>query len=356
MHVQWQNEVNLGPLTTLHIGGKAQDFWALESIQQWPEISYQLFPGENLSWHRLSPVKPTSQIPYYILGHGSNVLINSQGLPGKVIQVKNRGIELRPGSSHLDLRIQAGESWPAIVEFSVQEKLHGLETLAGIPSSAGAAAVQNIGAYGSDLASVVTGVEYYDLALHNIGFLTAAQCQFTYRGSIFKHRPHWVVTYINLRLVPQTEPVPIFYHDLEKELGSEATVGEIYQKVLEIRQRKGMLYDEKDPLTYTTGSFFVNPILAPVEKERLQEQWGDQLKFYPHGDQWKVSAARLIELAGFAKGQRQGKVGLSPHHTLAIVNYDHATSDDVKNFAQQIQMAVQEKFKIPLLPETVFFD
>ncbi|MBP5297249.1 MAG: hypothetical protein J6Y94_07970 [Bacteriovoracaceae bacterium] len=203
---------------------------------------------------------------------------------------------------------------------------------------------------------MVTGIEYYDLALHDIGFLRADQCLFTYRGSIFKQRPHWVVTYVNLRLVPATEPVPLFYHDLQQALGEEASVAEILAQVKQVRAQKGMIYDPDDPLTHTTGSFFMNPILSSREADRLRQQFGDLFKLYPHQDQWKASAAQLIEQAGFKRGYREGEVGLSPTHALAIVNYGHATSDAVKALASKIQQAVQNKFGVALLPETVFFD
>ena len=357
MPVVWQHDVELKDFTTLGIGGKAQDYCLIEAVAQWREVSYGIFGESDFDWHH-SPVQPlpTPLCPYYILGKGSNVLINSQGLAGKVLHVKNRGMEIRPAHTHVDLRIQAGEAWPEVVDFTVQEKLHGLETLAGIPSSVGAAAVQNIGAYGSDLASVVTGIEYYDLALHDIGFLRADQCGFTYRGSIFKQRPHWAVTYVNLRLVPATEPVPLFYHDLQQALGTEATVAEIWAQVKKVRQRKGMIFDPQDPLTHTTGSFFMNPILSNQEAEQLKQNFGDTFKLYPYQDAWKASAAQLIEQAGFPRGYREGEVGLSPNHALAIVNYGHATSDDVKALAAKIQRGVQEKFKLTLTPETVFFD
>jgi len=357
MPLSWQHDVDLKDFTTLHIGGRAQDFCSIESVAQWREVSYAIFPESNFSW-RTSPVRPipTPLAPYYILGQGSNVLINSKGLAGKVLHVRHRGVEMRPASTHVDLRIQAGEAWPEIVDFSVEQNLHGLETLAGIPSSVGAAAVQNIGAYGSDLASVVTGVEYYDLALHDIGFLRADQCQFTYRGSIFKQRPFWVVTYVNLRLVPATEPVPLFYHDLQQALGNEAHVSEIWQQVKKVRTQKGMIYQADDPLTHTTGSFFMNPILSASDAEQFRQKWGERFKLYPYQDAWKASAAQLIEQAGFPRGWREGEVGISPHHALAIVNYGQATSDDVKALAAKIQQAVQDQFNITLTPETVFFD
>jgi UDP-N-acetylmuramate dehydrogenase len=285
-----------------------------------------------------------------VLAGGSNVVIADEGVRGTVVLVRTRGIE-RDGS---DLVVQAGEDWDPLVARCVADGLQGFECLSGIPGSAGATPIQNVGAYGQDVAETVAWVRVYDREADAVRTMDAAECEFDYRRSVFKHRDRWVVLAVAYRLRESAESGPIRYAELARALGvpvgGRAPLADVREAVLALRRRKGMVIDPADPDSVSAGSFFTNPILAPDAFAALPPG----APAYPEPDgRIKTSAAWLIEHAGFGRGHRAGNVGISSKHTLALVNRGGATTAELLALARRIAAAVAERFGVALQPEPV---
>jgi UDP-N-acetylmuramate dehydrogenase len=273
------------------------------------------------------------------------VVLPDAGLD-EVVLVRSRGIAWEQG----DLVVQAGEDWDALVATTLAHGHVGLEALSGIPGTVGASPIQNVGAYGAEVASVVVSVRALDRRTGLVSDLPAAACGFRYRHSAFKADPgRWVVLAVRFRLPRGTESAPIRYAELARALdvplGGSAPAAAVREAVLALRRGKGMVLDPGDPDSVSAGSFFTNPVLDAAPDGA--PSWPD-----PSG-RVKVSAAWLIEQAGFGKGWGEGRVGLSHKHTLALVNRGGATTSELLGVAREVREGVRARFGITLVPEPV---
>jgi UDP-N-acetylmuramate dehydrogenase len=302
-------------------------------------------------------------LPVFVLGGGSNLLIADEGFPGLVLRVTLRGVEEEAAAGSTLMRAAAGEDWDPLVARAVSRGLAGLECLSGIPGSAGATPIQNVGAYGQEVSETLVEVEAMARADGSVRRFTAAECGFGYRESAFKaaERDRWVVLAVTWRLQPGGEPA-VRYPELERFLADPGTHGgvdlaAVRHAVLTLRRRKGMVLDPADPDTRSDGSFFVNPVLPDGELEaflRRARAAGvpeERVPRFPSTRGVKLSAAWLIEHAGFVKGHRHGNVGLSSKHALAIINRGGGTAREVRELVAAIQTAVASRFGVRLEPE-----
>ena len=301
--------------------------------------------------------------PVLILGGGSNLVVSDEGFDGTVVQVATRGVS-RDGGPGV-LTVAAGEDWDAVVARSVAEGLAGLECLSGIPGLTGATPIQNVGAYGQEVAETITAVRVYDRVTGDVMDIPNERCDFGYRTSRFRGAGRFVVLGVEFRLAVQVLSAPVRYAELAATLGvptgGQVESAEARAAVIELRQRKGMVIDPADPDTCSAGSFFVNPVLdapalAAVEAA-ARARWGPQTRV-PHfaaGDGLvKVPAAWLIEHAGFGKGYNPGDgARISAKHTLALVNAGTASTAALLALAREIRDGVRDAFGVSLAPEPV---
>jgi UDP-N-acetylmuramate dehydrogenase len=330
--------VELAPLTTLKLGGPARRL-----VEAGTEAE-------------LVAAVRAAEPPVLVLAGGSNVVIADEGVPGTVVRVATRGIE-RDGPR---LRVAAGEPWEPLVTLCVEAGLQGFECLAGIPGSTGATPIQNVGAYGQEVAETVESVRVLDRATGVVEELPAAACGFVYRGSVFKHRDRHVVLAVTFRLREQPVSGPLRYAELARALGvpvgGTAPLADVAEAVLALRRRKGMVVDPDDPDSVSAGSFFTNPILDADAYAALADRLGPDLRppAFPEPDgRIKTSAAWLIERAGFHRGYGNGRVGISTKHTLALVNRGGGTTAELLALAREIAAGVRARFGVQLVPEPV---
>ncbi len=281
--------------------------------------------------------------PLLVLGGGSNLIAPDAGWPGDVVVVRSRGVE-RDGSR---LVVQAGEPWDDLVAYTVEQRLAGIEALSGIPGSTGATPVQNVGAYGQEVGQVVTAVRVWDRVRSAEQVLTPQECGFAYRDSRLKREPgRYVVLTVSFELEPGELSRPVGYAELARtlgvELGERAPLAAVRAAVLELRRGKGMVWDLADPTSRSAGSFFTNPVV-PVQRAV------EGCPSWPAGDSMvKLSAAWLVQHAGFGRGTRHGRVGTSPRHSLALTTEPGATAEELLAFSEKIIAAVQERFGVTL--------
>jgi UDP-N-acetylmuramate dehydrogenase len=316
--------VELAELTTLRLGGPAG---ALVEARSEAEL-LEAAPDAAL-----------------IMAGGSNVVVADEGVPGTVVRIATRGIE-RDGAR---LTVAAGEDWDALVAMCVAEGLQGFECLSGIPGSVGATPIQNVGAYGQEVSETVESVRVLDRATGAVVDMSSAECRFVYRGSVFKYHDRRVVLSVTFALRDQPLSEPLRYAELCRALdvpiGGAAPLADVREAVLALRRRKGMVIDPTDPDSVSAGSFFTNPILDAAP---------DGAPTWPEPDgRVKMSAAWLIERAGFHKGYGNGRVGISTKHTLALVNRGGGTTAELMALAHEIAGGVHDRFGIALHPEPV---
>ena len=326
-----RTDVPLAPFTTLGLGGPAQ---RLLTCSDDAEI--------------VDAVRRTRG-PLLVLGGGSNLVLPDDGYDGTVVQIVSRGVDVRRTADAVQVEAQAGESWDAFVLFAVDEGLAGVECLAGIPGLVGATPIQNVGAYGQDVAQTIVEVRAYDRAADHVQTLT--DCGFGYRWSRFKAEPdRWVVLSVTYRLELSATAKPVRYGELSRALGQEqASQARVRSAVLQLRRAKGMVLDPADPDTRSAGSFFTNPVVDAAVAARI-----DGAPTYPEPDgRVKLSAAWLIEQAGFGKGAFDGPVGISGKHTLALVNRGGGRTADLLRVARAIRDGVRARFDIDLVAEPV---
>jgi UDP-N-acetylmuramate dehydrogenase len=306
--------------------------------------------------------------PLLVLGGGSNVVVADDGFPGTVVLVRTTGIERADGGGKVVLTVAAGEDWDAFVARCVAGGLAGLECLSGIPGRVGATPIQNVGAYGQDVAETVVRVRAYDRAERAIVTLDAAGCAFGYRHSRFKSEPgRFVVLDVSFALDRSEVSRSLRYVELARALavpvGATAPLADVRAAVLALRAAKGMVLAADDHDTWSAGSFFTNPILSADEfaalDERVTERLGPDVRLprYPERDgRLKTSAAWLIERAGFAKGHAgpRGDAAISGKHTLALTNRGEASTADLVALAREVADGVQDAFGVALVPEPVF--
>jgi UDP-N-acetylmuramate dehydrogenase len=321
-----RHDVPLSGLTTLRLGGPARLLLEATTEAELVE-AVTTHPGA------------------VVVGGGSNVVMPDAGVD-EVVLVRTRGLQHDGGG----LWVQAGEDWDGLVATSLEHGHTGLEALSGIPGTVGAAPIQNVGAYGAEVSPVVVAVRVLDRRTGEVSELPASACGFGYRHSAFKAAPgRWVVLAVRLDLPTGATSTPIRYAELARalgvELGSTAPAAEVRAAVLALRRGKGMVLDADDPDSVSAGSFFTNPVVDAAP---------DGAPSWPEpGGRVKVSAAWLIEQAGFGKGWGEGRVGLSSKHTLALVNRGGATTTELLEVARAVRDGVRSRFGITLVPEPV---
>jgi UDP-N-acetylmuramate dehydrogenase len=293
--------------------------------------------------------------PLLIVAGGSNLVVADAGFPGTVLRIASRGIG---GGT-----VAAGEQWEPFVARCVAAGLAGVECLSGIPGSVGATPIQNVGAYGQEVADVIVSVRAYDRRTREVLDIPAAECGFAYRSSAFKRDPgHWVVLSVTFTLPRQDRSMPIRYAELARALGVEqgatAPLAAVREAVLALRRRKGMVVDPADPDSVSAGSFFTNPVLSADAFAALEARVADGARppRFPQPDgSVKTSAAWLIEHAGFARGHGDpATIAISSKHTLALTNRGAGTTEQLVTLAREIAGGVHERFGVELEPEPVF--
>lgn len=336
----------LAPLTTLGIGGPAR--WFVEARSE-GDIS------EAANWAR------ENDQPLFVLGGGSNLLVADSGFQGLVLHILLKGIDRQDAEAgRVRYGVAAGEDWDQFVQRTVEDDCAGIECLAGIPGTVGGTPVQNVGAYGQEVSATIASVRAFDLRQHSIVDFTADECAFSYRHSRFNSydRGHFIVMRVEY-LLSHGGPPTLKYADLQRIFASNAnpSLKEVGEAVRRIRQSKGMLLVEGDPDCRSAGSFFKNPIVSAERAATIAGSSGAQPPQYPAGpDQQgkvKLSAAWLIEEAGFARGYALGRAGISTKHTLALANRGGATATEILALADRIKDAVGRRFEIELQMEPV---
>jgi UDP-N-acetylmuramate dehydrogenase len=338
--------VPLAPLTTLRLGGPAARV-------------VEAHTNEDL----VAAIRACDEAgePVLVLAGGSNVVIADEGFAGTVVRVMTHGVE-RDGTA---LTVAAGEPWDDVVAATVDDGLAGIECLSGIPGSTGATPIQNVGAYGQDVAQTVTRVRVYDRGAHAaqgggsdavVEDLPAEALGFAYRTSALRYQDRRVVLEVTFELTNSDLSGPLRYAELARAVGADrAPLHDVRAAVLELRRGKGMVLDPNDPDSVSAGSFFTNPILEADEFAALVQRAGTEPPRFPepHG-RVKTSAAWLIERAGFHKGDTRGAVGISTKHSLALINRGGATTAELVAFAREIAAGVRERFGVDLHPEPIF--
>ncbi|WP_030055770.1 MULTISPECIES: UDP-N-acetylmuramate dehydrogenase [Streptomyces] len=338
-----ENDAPLAPLTTLRLGGPAR---RLVTAHTDDEVIAAVREAD------------AAGEPLLVLGGGSNLVIGDAGFPGTVLRIATEGFVL-DGTA---LEVAAGETWSEVVHRTVLDHdLAGIEFLAGIPGSAGATPVQNVGAYGQEVAQSITEVVAYDRAADEVVTLSNAECAFSYRHSRFKAEPdRYVVLRVRFRLEDNGGlSTPIRYAETARQLGVEqgerVAVAAAWNTVLLLRAGKGMVLDPADHDTWSAGSFFTNPVLTAAQYESFRTRPGtENAPAYPAPEGCtKTSAAWLIDRAGFGKGYGSGPATLSTKHTLALTNRGSATAEDLLVLAREIRDGVREAFGVELVNEPV---
>ena len=342
--MQVEENVPLAPLTTIGIGGPARFFFRAGNVDE---------VLEALEWAR------QRDQPVFFLGGGSNLLISDDGFPGLVIHLDLRGITVASETAgYVMVKVAAGEPWDRFVKFAVRREWAGIECLSGIPGSTGATPIQNVGAYGQEVSETVARVEALDRSTGRVNWLTNEECRFGYRSSLFKNieRERYVVLSVTFRLRVGGQAA-VKYPELKKYIEERRIslddLAGVREAVIAIRKRKGMVLDKRDPDTRSDGSFFMNPVLTADQYAAFSTR-APEAPHFPYGDDVKLSAAWLIEHAGFQKGFTHGNVGLSTKHTLAIVNRGRGTAAEVVELVRMIQEKVREQFGVELHPEPNF--
>ncbi|AHI01745.1 UDP-N-acetylmuramate dehydrogenase [Kutzneria viridogrisea] len=305
--------------------------------------------------------------PLLVLGGGSNLVIGDEGFDGLVVQVANtgRGVD-RVGDGLVQLTVEAGEDWDATVANAVEQGLGGLECLSGIPGLVGATPVQNVGAYGVEIADMLTSVDLLDRRSGRVHQVRAEQLGLTYRNSVLKGTDSAVVLRARFALRDGGESAPIRYAELARvlgvQIGERVPVGAAREAVLELRRGKGMVLDPADNDTWSAGSFFTNPIVADEELPEVLRRIGERVgadtavpRYPADTGSTKLSAAWLIERAGFGKGFSAAgdRVSLSTKHTLALTNRGQASTADLLALAGQVRDGVFAAFGVRLAAEPV---
>jgi len=331
----------IADLTTLRVGGPAARVVVAESAAEVIEaVSAADAAGE----------------PVTVLGGGSNVVVSDEGLPGTLVLVRTRGVDVAADDcAGAWVTVAAGEPWDDVVARAVDEGWSGIEALSGIPGLTGGTPIQNVGAYGQEVADTIARVTAYDRVTGLTEVIAAGDCGFGYRTSRFKSGPgRHVVLSVTLQLPLGSLSAPVGYAELAARLGvgvgERAPSAEVREAVLDLRRGKGMVLDPADHDTWSVGSFFTNPVVDADQVPEGAPSW-------PQADgsgRVKTSAAWLVEHAGFPRGYPDGgPARLSTKHTLAITNRGAATTSDVLALAREVRDGVRGRFGVELVPEPV---
>jgi UDP-N-acetylmuramate dehydrogenase len=307
--------------------------------------------------------------PLLVLGGGSNLVIADAGFAGSVVRLATDGITVESADlcGGVMVRVAAGVVWDEFVARAVAEGWSGVEALSGIPGSTGATPVQNVGAYGQEVAQTIASVRVWDRAHQQVRTISSLDCAFTYRHSIFKSSTRHVVLDVLFQLIPSELSQPVGYADLARQLGVEVgervPLADAREAVLQQRRHRGMVLDADDHDTWSCGSFFTNPILSAQRFAALESRAATRLgpeasappRFADPDGNIKTSAAWLIDKAGFEKGFALpgSRAALSTKHTLAITNRGSASTDDLLALAREVRDGVRERFAITLVNEPV---
>jgi UDP-N-acetylmuramate dehydrogenase len=298
--------------------------------------------------------------PLLLVAGGSNLVVADAGFPGTAVRVLTTGVEQRERDGRVELTAQAGEPWEPFVGRCVAEGLAGVESLSGIPGSIGATPIQNVGAYGQEVAETVVSVRVLDRRRDAVEELPAADCGFAYRSSAFKRMPgRWIVLAVTFALERRGLSAPLTYAELARTLavapGEGAPLADVREAVLGLRRGKGMVLDPADPDSVSAGSFFTNPILeadAFAALEQRAAEHGRPPRFPEPDGRVKTSAAWLIERAGFRRGQGDPSgIAISSKHTLALTNRGEGTTAELLALAREIAGGVRDRFGVDLVPE-----
>jgi len=345
--VKLSDDVPLAPRTTLGVGGAARQLVVATSDDA---------IAEAVAFAK------AHRVDLFVLGGGSNVVVADGGVAGLVLSIATRGVSQEANGASVLVTAAAGEPWDAFVGRTVAQNLAGLECLSGVPGLVGATPIQNVGAYGQEVAESIVSVRAFDRETEQHVTLSHADCRFAYRDSFFKSEApnRYIVTAVTFRLTRDGAP-SVRYPDLESRLADRSDekpgLADVRRTVLEVRREKSMLVDPHDANSRSCGSFFVNPIVDAEEAAAVRDRAGDaSMPAWPQRDgRVKLSAAWLIERAGFPRGTRDGSVGLSTKHTLCVVAHDAARASDVVSFARRIRRGVEQRFGVRLVPEPVFW-
>ena len=343
-----RENVPLAPLTTLGVGGPAGYFI---------EATTENEVAEAVEFAQLQ------ELPLFVLGGGSNVVVADSGLSGVVLKISIGGVSLsKAADDKLIFDVGAGVEWDSLVKRTVQANCAGLECLSGIPGSVGATPVQNVGAYGQDVSQTIMQVRVLERQSLQVSELSNANCGFGYRSSIFngRERGRYIILGVTFAVWRGGKPT-LQYPDLQKffrERSGDPSLAEVRDAVREIRHGKAMLIVPGEDDARSVGSFFKNPIVPQEIVNELSARaasLGVQLPSYPAADGFrKIPAAWLVEQAGFCKGYERGRAGISRKHALAIVNRGGSTAEEIIALKNEIEVRVFEEFGVRLEPEPVF--
>ncbi|MCD9198747.1 UDP-N-acetylmuramate dehydrogenase [Aeromicrobium wangtongii] len=333
--------VDLAELTTLRLGGPARAVIDATTEEHLVDIVR---------------IADEAGDPVLLVGGGSNLVVGDHGVDATVVRVLNRGVTVDADAcSGAMVTVAAGEPWDDLVARAVTEGWVGVEALSGIPGSTGATPIQNVGAYGQDVAQTIASVRTYDRYDRRIRTYAAADCEFAYRHSRFKAEPQrHVVLSVTFQLALGDLGAPVAYAELARTLGvgvgERAPLRDVREAVLALRRGKGMVLDAADHDTWSAGSFFTNPILTPEQAAALPPE---APRFEQPDGSVKTSAAWLIDHAGFAKGHGSASVSLSTKHTLALTNRGGATTTQLLDLAREVRDGVERAYGIRLVNEPV---
>jgi UDP-N-acetylmuramate dehydrogenase len=333
--------LRLAEHTTLHVGGPARRLVMVETEADLVAAIRDLDAAGE---------------PVLVLGGGSNLLVGDDGFAGTVVKIATRGIsEDVAACSGAVVTVAAGESWDALVGYTVDRGWSGLEALSGIPGLVGGTPIQNVGAYGAEVSETISMVRTLDRTTGLLRTLFPVECGFGYRTSRFKAEPgRHVVLSVTFQLRLGSLSAPVRYPELARalgvEVGARGQATDVRASVLALRAAKGMVLAEDDHDTWSAGSFFTNPVLDPATAATLP---ADAPRFAQGDGMTKTSAAWLIDHAGFGKGYGVGDARLSTKHTLALTNRGSATAGDLLALAREVRRGVQQRFGILLTPEPV---
>ena len=347
--MQLQENVPLAPLTTFRIGGPARFFVEAKSLAD-VQAAVAYTQSRNL--------------PLFVLGGGSNLVVADSGWPGVVLKIGIAGIDRRPGEieGKVLFDVGAGESWDRMVSAAVVAHCAGVECLSGIPGSVGGTPVQNVGAYGQEVSQTIVSVEAFDLKDGQVRELCNEACGFSYRSSIFNttERGRFIILRVTYALRPGGD-ASIEYADLKRAFEgwkTPPTLSETREAVRHIRAQKGMLIVDGDPDCRSAGSFFKNPVISAAQHEDLRQRAEAKrltIPSYPALEKnRKVSAAWLVEHSGFTRGFVSWHAGISSKHALALVNRGGATAAEILALKDQIQQRVEEMWGVRLETEPAF--
>ncbi len=329
---------NLADYTTFHLGGPARRFVTATDVDALQAAVTEADEAGE---------------PVLLLGGGSNLLVADEGFAGTVVRIATSGVDVESSDEVVIATVAAGESWDGFVVRAVESGWAGVECLSGIPGLVGSTPIQNVGAYGADVAQVIAAVRVFDRRELAGVTLSAAQCRFGYRDSLFKRSPgRYIVLSVEMRLRTGDLSEPVRYPELANRLnvavGDRAPIGDVRDAVVALRRSKGMVIDPQDHDTWSAGSFFTNPFVTPQQAAILP---AEAPRFPQDDGTVKTSAAWLISHAGFAKGFGTPPATLSTKHVLALTNRGGASAADILGLARTVRAGVERAYGIVLEPE-----